>query len=78
MSTVLQLTEAAVRQLRDNIYRTEPRWGSDAGWEACRENWLRPENVAWLLRQPQNAAMREGSTHFAFAQSAIANRQSQI
>jgi hypothetical protein len=47
-------SEQEFRQLRDRIYKTEPRWGTDAGWEAVRRNWMKPENIAWLRAQPQN------------------------
>lgn len=48
------LTEQEVRKLRDNIYGSEPKYRTDAGWEHTKDNWMTPENVAWLLAQPQN------------------------
>jgi len=46
-----QLTETEIRQLRDNIFGPS----KDNNWEACREHWMRPADVAWLLKhQPKD------------------------
>lgn len=47
-------TEQEVRALRDNVYGTQPKFRTNEGWAATRENWMKPENVAWLRQQPQN------------------------
>ena len=39
------LPEAEVRLLRDAIYGPT----TDRGWEACKHNWMKPENVRWLI-----------------------------
>lgn len=51
---------AIVRQLRDNVYSygTHTRI-SDENWEKIKDNWLKPENVDWLLNQPQNAHIKK-------------------
>lgn len=46
--------ESGVRRLRDAVYGSEPKYRTDAGWESVRENWMKPENIEWLKRQPQN------------------------
>lgn len=40
-------SEAEVRQLRDNIYGRTAE--ADKNWEACRDNWMRPDDIQWLL-----------------------------
>lgn len=40
--------EAQVRAMRDAIYGTEPRYRTDGGWAACKEHWMRPEQIEWL------------------------------
>lgn len=47
-STQQQLSEEQVRALRDMVFEAPC---PDHGWAACRENWMRPENVRWLLDQ---------------------------
>lgn len=39
------MSEAEVRRLRDAIYGP----GSDRNWLNCRDGWLKPENIAWLI-----------------------------
>lgn len=41
-------TEQEVRKLRDTIYGPEAKYCTAEGWEACKANWMRPENVEWL------------------------------
>jgi hypothetical protein len=41
-----ELTELEVRRLRDTVLG---RKSSNANWDACRENWMRPDSVDWLL-----------------------------
>lgn len=43
-----RLTEADVRALRDLVYGQS---STDRNWEACKEEWMRPENLAWLQAQ---------------------------
>lgn len=45
-SAFVQLTEAEVRTLRDCVYGHP---SSDHNWEMCRENWMRPDSVEWLV-----------------------------
>jgi len=41
------MSESEVRKLRDTVYGHS----SDAGWEACKENWMRPDSVEWLKKE---------------------------
>ena len=44
------LTEAEVHQLRANIYGE----CSDGNWGYCKDAWMEPQNVKWLLdHQPK-------------------------
>lgn len=51
----LKTKDTWVRKLRDTIYHTfDPKtenFCSDRNWEACKENWLQPQNVLWLIAQ---------------------------
>lgn len=40
------LTEDEVRQARDKVFGVA---ATDAGWEACRENWMQEDAIEWLL-----------------------------
>lgn len=40
------LTESQVRSLRDKVFNHP---SSDSGWEACKDNWMKPECVKWLM-----------------------------
>jgi hypothetical protein len=40
-----QLTEDEIRALRANIYGE----CTDGNWLACREKWMRPDSVTWLI-----------------------------
>ena len=42
------LTEPEVRALRDQVYG-EP--STDKNWDFCREHWMRPDSIEWLLEQ---------------------------
>jgi hypothetical protein len=42
--------EFDVRELRDLVFEVP---ATDRGWNACRDNWMRPESVAWLQRESQ-------------------------
>lgn len=47
-------SESQIRRLRDNLYGPLPEHCTDSGWEHCRERWMTPENVQWLLEnQPK-------------------------
>lgn len=52
MSTIENLTEAEVRALRDQVYGVPI---PDNGWERCKENWMQPENIRWLLERSQRS-----------------------
>ena len=44
------LTEAEVRQLRDNIFGPI----TNLGWEGVRDKWMDPTEVKWLIEhQPK-------------------------
>jgi hypothetical protein len=38
-------SESEVRALRDQVFG---RPTSDNNWDACKDDWMTPENVAWL------------------------------
>jgi len=38
-------SEAVVRQLRDLVYG---QVSTDANWDACRDKWMNPADIAWL------------------------------
>ena len=44
------LTESQVRSLRDKVFEHP---SSDGNWEACKDNWMKPENVKWLMEQSE-------------------------
>jgi hypothetical protein len=48
MSTPEPLTEQAVRKLRDAVLEHPI---SDKEWNTCRDNWMRPDDIKWLLEQ---------------------------
>lgn len=58
MSDTNKLTENEVRALRNAVYGTGRIYGTDSGWESCKENWMKPENIRWLQSQPQNQTGR--------------------
>jgi hypothetical protein len=39
------IRESAIRTMRDRVYGQQT---SDNNWEACKEDWLKPEQVRWL------------------------------
>jgi hypothetical protein len=41
-------SEAEVRAMRDLVYSIP---STDGNWEACKDAWMAPENVEWLLRE---------------------------
>lgn len=45
MNTEHTLSENEVRALRARVYGE----CSDHNWNCCRENWMRPDSVRWLL-----------------------------
>jgi hypothetical protein len=49
MTLPKEATESEVRRLRDNIYGHH----TDEGWNACKHNWMLPENVQWLRDRQQ-------------------------
>lgn len=54
MSKLHTLTEPEVRALRDKVYgRPQSQQAADNNWEGCRENWLKPESVQWLIEAAQ-------------------------
>ncbi len=44
-------TESVVRQLRNRVYGQE---SSDANWEGCRDHWMKPDAVSWLMNRREN------------------------
>lgn len=40
------MTESEVRKLRDKVFE---RPISDNEWQDCKHNWLKPEEIQWLL-----------------------------
>ena len=42
------IIEADVRRLRDRVYG---QISTDKNWEACKDAWLKPENIKWLKTQ---------------------------
>ncbi len=45
------MSEAEVRALRDRVYRHK---STDRNWEGCKENWMHPDNIRWLISQDGN------------------------
>lgn len=41
-----EMTEAEVRALRDRVYGHR---STDRNWEGCKENWMHPANIRWLI-----------------------------
>jgi len=46
MTPTPDITESEVRALRDTVLVGK---SSDRNWDACRENWMKPDSVQWLL-----------------------------
>lgn len=44
------LSEAEVRHLRDVVYGKP---SGDANWQCVRDNWMRPDSIAWLKKHAQ-------------------------
>jgi len=45
-------TEQEVRALRDRVYGTTgDKSRDDKNWSNCRDNWMRPDSVAFLQKQ---------------------------
>ena len=42
------IDEAKVRAMRDLVFDSP---STDKNWEACRQNWLRPDSVDWLIEK---------------------------
>ena len=42
------MTATEVRKLRDTVYGKPI---SDKEWEHCREKWMTPDNVRWLVEK---------------------------
>jgi len=43
------MTEDEVRALRDRVFGRHPeKEHSDKNWDACKQNWMRPDSIAWL------------------------------
>lgn len=40
-----EVTEAQARAMRDQVFGKP---STDKNWEACRENWMRPDSIIWL------------------------------
>lgn len=40
-----EVSEKVVRAMRDQVYG---HFSTDKNWDGCRENWMRPESIAWL------------------------------
>jgi hypothetical protein len=55
MNEADKLTEAAVRTMRNLVYGKPT---TEANWEACREGWMRPDSVAWLIKTIASDAER--------------------
>lgn len=45
------ITERQVRNLRDKIYGVPI---SDKEWNTCKDNWIREENIKWLIEHQPN------------------------
>jgi hypothetical protein len=43
-----QFTEEQIRAMRDEVYGHK---SSNDNWAGCRENWMQPANVLWLVNQ---------------------------
>jgi hypothetical protein len=54
MSSETNLSESEVRVLRDKVYGPS----TDAGWDACKDNWMREDSILWL----KNEARKIGGT----------------
>ncbi len=48
------ITEAEVRQMRDQVYGVPT---TDHNWSFCGARWLKPENVLWLLKETTHPAL---------------------
>ena len=46
------MTEAEVRALRDRVFGHK---STDRNWEGCKENWMHPDNVRWLISKGSSA-----------------------
>lgn len=46
MARAAELTEEELRDIRDSVYG---RKSTDSNWYGCRENWIKPEEIQWLL-----------------------------
>ena len=42
------MPEEKVRAMRDQVFEKP---STDKNWDGCRENWLHPEAIAWLVQQ---------------------------
>lgn len=45
--------EHELRALRDRVFESA---STDENWRAVRKNWMKPENVEWLLQQAKKAS----------------------
>lgn len=59
MNHLENLTEAEVRVLRDRIYPNVKDSDGNANWAACKDKWMEPDNVRWLLEHQPGARKGE-------------------
>ncbi len=48
-------TETEIRAMRDIVYGKE---SSDNNWEHCKNNWMTPESIDWLIEHSEAAKLR--------------------
>ena len=47
------LSETEVRALRDRVFENPT---TDKNWEACKEKWMMPDAMIWLVQQAERQA----------------------
>ena len=55
-ATIPELTEAQVRELRDAVYENKI---SDTGWDNCKQHWLSPAGIEFLIDSAPTAKEME-------------------
>jgi len=63
-----QYTEAEVRALRDRVYGHA---ATDRNWNGCKENWMHPDNIRWLISKDGNCVTATSKTNFKDASPTI-------
>lgn len=48
-------TETQVRAMRDQLYDNP---STDANWDGCKDNWMKPEEIRWLQERCAAQALK--------------------